>query len=157
MPKIHEGKLVAEGQRVAIVASRWNSFITDRMLGGAMDALVRHGISEDDIEVIRVPGTWEIPFAVRKAAKTGAFNAIITIGCLIRGSTPHFEYLAQEVTRSLGQIGIETEIPISYGIIAVENLEQAIERAGTKAGNKGAEAALAAIEMANLSRSIPHA
>jgi 6,7-dimethyl-8-ribityllumazine synthase len=148
--KTYEGKLIAEGLRFGIIVSRWNSFITEKMLAGALDALIRHGASDEQIEVARVPGTWEIPVAAQKIANSGRFDAVICIGCLIRGSTPHFEYLAAEVTKGIAQIGLQTGLPLTYGIITVENIEQAIERAGTKAGNKGAEAAVAAIEMANL-------
>jgi len=154
MGRVIEGNLVAEGLRFAVVVSRWNSFITERMLTGAMDALIRHGASEDDISVVRVPGTWEIPLAAKKLARSGKFDAVACVGCLIRGATPHFEYLASEVTKGLAQIALESEVPVTYGITTVENIEQAIERAGSKAGNKGAEAATAAIEMANLLRSL---
>ena len=154
MGRVIEGNLVAEGLRFAVVVSRWNSFITERMLTGAMDALIRHGAKEDDISVVRVPGTWEIPLAAKKLARSGKFDAVACVGCLIRGATPHFEYLASEVTKGLAQIALESEVPVTYGITTVENIEQAIERAGTKAGNKGAEAATAAIEMANLLRSL---
>ena len=150
MPKTYEGKLVAEGLKFGIIVSRWNSFITDRMLAGALDALVRHGAEDADIEVAYVPGTWEIPIATQKLALTKRFDAIICIGCLIRGATPHFEYLAAEVTKGIAHIGLDAQLPITYGVITVENIEQAIERAGSKAGNKGAESAVAAIEMANL-------
>lgn len=155
MPKMYEGKLVAEGLRFGIVVSRWNSFITERMLTGALDALVRHGADDAAIEVVRVPGTWEIPLAAQKLASSGRFDAVVCVGCLIRGATPHFEYLANEVTKGLAEISLDTHVPVTYGIITVENLEQAIERAGSKAGNKGAEAATAAIEMANLLRALP--
>jgi 6,7-dimethyl-8-ribityllumazine synthase len=151
----YEGKLVAAGMRIGLVVSRWNSFITERMLDGAVDALVRHGADEAQIVVARVPGTWEVPAATQKLAASGKFDAVVCIGCLIRGATPHFEYLAAEVTKGIAHIGLETRVPITYGIITVENLEQAIERAGSKAGNKGAEAALAAVEMVDLLRSIP--
>lgn len=154
MPKNYEGKLIAEGLKFGIVVSRWNGFITEKMLEGALDALIRHGASDDQIEVARVPGTWEIPVAAQKLANTRRFDAVICIGCLIRGSTPHFDYLASDVTKGVGQLALQTGVPVTYGIITVENIEQAIERAGTKAGNKGAEAALAAIEMANLLRQI---
>lgn len=154
MVKTHEGKLIAERLRIGIVVSRWNSFITERMLSGALDALVRHGANEDDIEVARVPGTWETPMAAQRMARSARFDAIACVGCLIRGATPHFEYLAAEVTKGLAQISLDTGVPVTYGIITVENLEQAIERAGSKAGNKGAEAAMAAIEMANLLRAM---
>ncbi|HXG24366.1 MAG TPA: 6,7-dimethyl-8-ribityllumazine synthase [Chthonomonadales bacterium] len=154
MAKTYEGNLVATDLTFAIVVSRWNSFITERMLAGAMDALIRHGAAEEKIEVAYVPGTWEIPLIAQRMAKSGRFHAIICIGCLMRGSTPHFEYLANEVTKGIGQVSLQTGLPLTYGIITVENLEQAIERAGTKAGNKGAEAAVAAIEMANLMREL---
>ena len=155
MPKTYEGKLIAEGLRFGIVVSRWNSFFTERMLDGALDALVRHGARDDQIEIARVPGTWEIPVVAQKMANAGRFDAVIAIGCLIRGATPHFEYLASEVTKGLAQVGLQSGLPVTYGVITVENLEQAVERAGTKAGNKGAEAAVAAIEMANLLRELP--
>lgn len=154
MPKTYEGMLNAEGMRFGIVVSRFNSFITDKMLSGALDALVRHGAVDDAIVVARVPGTWEIPFAAQQLVGLDKFDAIICIGCLIRGATPHFEYLAAEVTKGIAHLSLEKGIPITYGVITVENLEQAIERAGTKAGNKGAEAAVAAIEMASLARQI---
>jgi 6,7-dimethyl-8-ribityllumazine synthase len=154
MPKTYEGKLVAQGLRFGIVVSRWNSFITERMLEGALDALVRHGADEAQIEIARVPGTWEIPIAVQKMARSGRFDAVVGIGCLIRGATPHFDYLAGEVTKGLGSIMLQSSVPVTYGVITVENLEQAVERAGTKAGNKGAEAAVAAVEMANLLKQI---
>lgn len=151
---IIEGNLVAQGQRFGLVVSRWNSFITDKMLEGARDTLSRHGASPEDITIARVPGTWELPVAVRQMAETKRFDALVAIGCLIRGATPHFDYLAKEVTSGLGRIATETGIPVTYGVITVENLEQAVERAGTKAGNKGSEAAAAAIEMANLLKSL---
>ena len=154
MPKTYEGKVVAEGLRFGVVVSRWNSFITERMLEGALDALVRHGGDEAQIEVARVPGTWEIPIAAQKMANTLRFDAVICIGCLIRGATPHFEYLAGEVTKGIASVMMQTGVPLTYGILTVENIEQAVERAGTKAGNKGAEAAIAAIEMANLLKQI---
>jgi 6,7-dimethyl-8-ribityllumazine synthase len=154
MPKTYEGKLIATGLHFGIVASRWNSFFTERMLDGALDALVRHGADDSQIEVARVPGTWEIPIAAQKMANSGRFDAVVCIGCLIRGATPHFEYLAGEVTKGIGHLALQTGVPITYGIITVENLEQAIERAGTKAGNKGAEAAMAAVEMANLMKEL---
>jgi len=150
MGRVFEGKLVAEGLRFGIVVSRWNSFITERMLSGALDALARHGAVDDAVEVARVPGTWEIPLVAQRMARSSRFDGVVCVGCLIRGATPHFEYLAAEVTKGLAQISLDTGVPVTYGIITVENLEQAIERAGSKAGNKGAEAAMAAIEMANL-------
>ena len=150
MPKPYQGSLIATGLRFGIVVSRWNSFFTERMLDGALDALVRHGADEAQIEVARVPGTWEIPVAAQKMANSRRFDAVVCIGCLIRGATPHFDYLASEVTKGVGHVALQTGLPVTYGIITVENLEQAIERAGAKAGNKGAEAALAAVEMVNL-------
>ena len=154
MPKTLEGQLDARGLKFALVASRWNSFITDRLLEGALDALHRNGADDADVTVARVPGTWEIPVVARILATQGGYDAVVCIGCLIRGATPHFDYLASNVTSGLGQIALETGLPVTYGIITVENLEQAIERAGSKAGNKGAEAALAAIEMANLLKTL---
>lgn len=154
MALIYEGTLIASGLRFGIVVSRWNDFVTERMLEGALDALKRHGAEESVVEVARVPGTWEIPIAVQRMAKTGRYDALIAIGCLIRGATPHFDYLASDVTGKLGQIALQANLPVTYGVITVENLEQAIERAGSKAGNKGAEAALAAVEMANLLRQV---
>ncbi len=154
MGQEYEGKLVAQGLRFGIVVSRWNSFITERMLSGALDALKRHGADEADIDLARVPGTWEIPLVAGKMARSGRYDAVACVGCLIRGATPHFEYLAAEVTKGLAQIALETHVPVTYGIITVESLDQAIERAGSKAGNKGAEAATAAIEMANLLRAM---
>ena len=150
MAKTYEGNLSAAGLKFGIVVSRWNSFITERMLAGAEDTLKRHGAADADIEVARVPGTWEIPVVAKKMANSGGYNAVVCIGCLIRGETPHFDYLAGEVTRGIGQIARDSGIPVTYGVITVENLEQAIDRAGAKSGNKGAEAAMAAIEMANL-------
>lgn len=147
------GDLNGAGLRIAIVVSRWNADITEKMLEGALDALARHGVAEDSIEIARVPGAWEIPVIVQKLAKSGRFNAVVAIGCLIKGDTPHFEYIAGEVTRGLGQIALETGVPVTYGVITVLNLQQAIERAGAES-NKGAEAALAAIEMANLTKSL---
>lgn len=152
MGKTYEGKLIASGLRFGLVVSRWNSFITERMLAGAQDALVRHGASEDDVDVVRVPGTWEIPVAAARMAQSGKYQAVVCIGCLIRGETPHFDYLAAEVTKGIAQVALQTGVPVTYGVITVENLEQAIDRAGAKAGNKGAEAAMAAIEMADLVR-----
>jgi len=154
MRKTYEGALAADGLRFALVVSRWNSFITERLLEGALDALKRNGADEANISVARVPGTWEIPVVAKKLATGGGYDAVVCIGCLIRGATPHFDYLASNVTSSLGQIALESGLPVTYGILTVDNLEQAIERAGTKAGNKGAEAALAAIEMANLMKTM---
>ncbi|MCX7934508.1 MAG: 6,7-dimethyl-8-ribityllumazine synthase [Planctomycetota bacterium] len=150
MARICEGHLDASGKRFAIVVSRFNSFITDRLLEGALDCLLRHGASDKDIDVIRVPGAFEIPQAARKLAAAKKHHAIITLGAVIRGATPHFEYIAAEAAKGVGQAALAAEQPIVFGILTCDTLEQAVERAGTKAGNKGADAALAAIEMANL-------
>ena len=148
------GDLNGAGLRIGIVVSRWNEDITEKMLEGALDALTRIGVDEDSIQIARVPGAWEIPVIASWFAKSGRFDAVVAIGCLIKGETPHFEYLSSEVTRGLGQIALDTGVPVTYGVITVLNLEQAIERAGPNDGNKGAEAALAAIEMANLIKSL---
>ena len=150
MPKILEGKLLAQGKKFALVVSRFNDFITDRLVGGAVDALQRSGAQEKDIEIIKVPGAFEIPLAAKKLAGKGKFQAIICLGAVIRGATPHFEYVSAEVSKGIAQVGLETEVPVIFGIITSDTIEQAIERAGTKAGNKGWNAAMSAIEMVNL-------
>jgi 6,7-dimethyl-8-ribityllumazine synthase len=147
-----EGDLTAEGMRFAIVVARWNSFITERLLQGSMDALRRSGCVSSDIKVVRVPGSFEIPSQARTLAETGDYDAIITLGCLIRGETTHYEHIATEVTRGIGQSAQETGVPHTYGVLTCENLEQALDRAGLKAGNKGFEAAISAIEMVSLKR-----
>lgn len=147
-----EGDLNASAMRFGIVVARWNSFITERLLQGALDALRRNGCSEKDIEIFRVPGSFEIPSQARTMAQTGKYDAIITLGCLIRGETTHYEHIATEVTRGIGQSAQETGIPHTYGVLTCENLEQALDRAGLKAGNKGYEAAISAIEMVSLKR-----
>lgn len=147
-----EGELNAAGMRMAIVVSRWNSFITERLLQGALDALRRAGGREEDITVVRVPGAFEIPSQARTLAETGKFDAIISLGCLIRGETDHYEHISTEVTRGIGQSAQETGVPHTYGVLTCENLEQALDRAGLKAGNKGFEAALSAVEMVSLKR-----
>jgi 6,7-dimethyl-8-ribityllumazine synthase len=147
-----EGDLNARGMRFGIVVSRWNSFITERLLQGALDALRRSGCREEDITVARVPGAFEIPRQARTLAETGKYDAIITLGCLIRGETDHYEHISTEVTRGIGQSAQETGVPHTYGVLTCENLEQALDRAGLKAGNKGFEAALSAIEMVSLQR-----
>jgi 6,7-dimethyl-8-ribityllumazine synthase len=154
MPKIHEAKLIAEGKKFALVVSRFNDFITDRLLSGALDALVRCGASDQDIEIVKVPGSFEIPLVAKKMAKTNRFDAVICLGAVIRGSTPHFDYVSAEVSKGIAQVGMESEIPVIFGVITADTIEQAIERAGTKAGNKGWSAAVAAIEMANLFEAI---
>jgi 6,7-dimethyl-8-ribityllumazine synthase len=147
-----EGELSARGMRFGVVASRWNSFITERLLQGALDALRRGGCREDDITVVRVPGAFEIPSQARTLAETGKYDAIITLGCLIRGETTHYEHISTEVTRGIGQSAQETGVPHTYGVLTCENLEQALDRAGLKAGNKGFEAAMSAVEMVSLQR-----
>jgi 6,7-dimethyl-8-ribityllumazine synthase len=153
-PIAFEGDLSAAGMRFAIVAARWNAVITDRLLDGAIDALLRSGASRADIQVVRVPGAWEIPAAAREIANTGKVDAIVTLGCLLRGETAHYEAIYNEVARGIGQSQQETGIPHSFGVLTCENLEQALNRAGIKAGNKGFEAAAAAIEMISLKRKL---
>lgn len=150
MTKVIEGRLSAEGKRFAIVASRFNDFITDRLVGGAIDALVRSGAREDAIEIVKVPGAFEIPLAAKKLAQKRRHHAVICLGAVIRGSTPHFDYVAAEVSKGVALVGLESEIPVIFGVITTDTIEQAVERAGTKAGNKGWSAAVAAVEMANL-------
>jgi 6,7-dimethyl-8-ribityllumazine synthase len=145
-----EGKLVAENLKFALVVSRFNSFITERLLEGALDCLRRQGVSEDALTVVRVPGAWEIPLVARRLAQAQTHDAVICLGAVIRGSTPHFDYVAAEVSKGVAQVSLETGVPIGFGILTTDTLEQAIERAGSKAGNKGFAAAEAAIEMVNL-------
>jgi 6,7-dimethyl-8-ribityllumazine synthase len=154
MVKSFEGKLTAEGLHFGIVLSRFNSFISERLLEGALDALRRSGAQDNEVAVARVPGAFEIPLAAKRMAKSGKFDAIICLGTVIRGATPHFAYIASEVTKGIAAISLESEIPVSFGVLVTETIEQAIERAGTKVGNKGFDAAMAAIEMANLLREI---
>jgi 6,7-dimethyl-8-ribityllumazine synthase len=149
---IYEGKLDAKGLKFAIVCGRFNSFFVDRLLEGAMDTIVRHGGAAENIELAWVPGSYEIPFAVKKMLASGKYDAIIAMGVVIQGATPHAGYINNEVAKSLAQLGMESGTPVTYGMITADNIEQAIERSGTKAGNKGADAAHAAIEMANLNR-----
>jgi len=150
MPKHYEGKLNATGLKFGLVVSRFNDFITEKLLSGALDALKRSGAQEDDISIARVPGSFEIPFAAKKMAESGQFDAIICLGAVIRGATPHFNYVAAEVSKGVAAVSLETGVHLSYGIITTDTIEQAIERAGTKAGNKGWQAAISAIEMVNL-------
>ncbi len=150
MPKVYEGQLIAKGKKFGIVASRFNEFITNKLLEGALDALKRHGAKDEEIEIAWVPGSFEIPYAAQRMAESKKYDAVICVGAVIRGSTPHFEYIASEVTKGIAQTGLKTGIPVIYGVITPDTLEQAIERAGTKAGNKGFQAAMAAIEMVNL-------
>ena len=154
MTRVYEGKLLGEGLRFGIVVSRFNNFVTQRLLEGALDALARHGVEGDDIEVAWVPGAWELPLVAKQMATTGRVSAVIALGAVIRGGTPHFEYVAAEVSKGIAQSSLETGMPILYGVITADTLEQAIERAGTKAGNRGFDAAVGAIEMANLAREL---
>ena len=151
MVRVIEGDLQGKGVKVSIVVSRFNSFITDRLLEGALDALRRHGVEEEGITVVRVPGSFEIPLGVRRAAGQKV-DAVIALGALIRGGTPHFDYLSAEVTKGVAHVMLETGIPVAFGVLTTDTVEQAIERAGTKAGNKGAEAAQSALEMVSLLR-----
>ena len=148
--KTFEGMLLGEGLKFAIIVARFNDFITNKLLDGAEDALLRHGVNEEDIEVTRVPGSFEIPLAAQKLASTKKYDAVICLGAVIRGGTPHFEYVASEVTKGIAQVSLASGLPVIYGVITADTLEQAIERAGTKQGNEGAKAAVTAIEMANL-------
>ncbi len=152
MPKVVEGKLSAKGMKFGIVVSRFNDFICERLLAGAVDVLLRNGAEDKDIEILKVPGAFEIPQVARKTALTKKFDAIICLGAVIRGATPHFDYIAAEVSKGVATVGMESEVPVTFGVLTTDNLEQAIERAGSKAGNKGWDAALSAIEMANLYR-----
>jgi 6,7-dimethyl-8-ribityllumazine synthase len=155
MPKTYEGKLVAEGLKIAIVIARFNEFITRRLLGGAMDALQRHGGDEKQVEVAWVPGSFEIPLVAQKMAASGKYDAVICLGAVIRGATPHFEYVASEAAKGIAQASMQTGVPVIYGIVTADTIEQAVERAGTKAGNRGFDAAVSAMEMANLVNQLP--
>jgi 6,7-dimethyl-8-ribityllumazine synthase len=150
-----EGQLVAKGMRFAIIASRFNEFISSKLMEGAIDALVRHDVSKEDITVCWVPGAFEMPVVAKKLAVTGAYDAIICVGAVIRGATSHFDYVANEVSKGIATVSLDTGVPISFGVLTTDNIEQAIERAGTKAGNKGFESAMAAIEMVSLFKEIP--
>jgi 6,7-dimethyl-8-ribityllumazine synthase len=154
MPRLYEGHLLGQGLRFGLVAGRFNEFITNKLLSGALDALNRHGVLDQDIEVAWVPGAFEIPLAARKMVSMNRYDAVICLGAVIRGATPHFDYVAGEVTKGVAKVGLESGIPTIFGIITADTIEQAIERAGTKAGNKGWDAAVTAIEMANLMRDI---
>jgi 6,7-dimethyl-8-ribityllumazine synthase len=150
MPNIIEGKLDAKGLRFGLLVSRFNSFVSDRLVEGAIDALVRHGADHESISLVRVPGAFEIPPAARQMAASGRYDAIICLGAVIRGATPHFDYVSAEVSKGIASISIDSGIPVAFGVLTTDTIEQAIERAGSKAGNKGFDAAMAAIEMANL-------
>ena len=150
MPKVIEGKLLAQGKKFAIVVSRFNDFVTSKLTEGAVDALLRSGADTKDIEIIKVPGAFEIPLIAKKAAERGRYNAVICLGAVIRGATPHFDYVSAEVSKGVAMVGLEYGVPVIFGVITTDTIEQAIERAGMKSGNKGWSAALSAIEMANL-------
>ncbi|MBA4536758.1 6,7-dimethyl-8-ribityllumazine synthase [Bacillus aquiflavi] len=154
MKKTIEGHLVGTGLKVAIVVSRFNEFITSKLLSGAEDALKRHGVNEEDVTIVWVPGAFEIPLTAKKVAESGSFDAVITLGTVIRGATPHFEYVSSEVAKGVAATSMQSGIPVIFGVLTTDTIEQAIERAGTKAGNKGWEAAVGAIEMANLYRQL---
>jgi 6,7-dimethyl-8-ribityllumazine synthase len=149
-----EGKVVAEGIRIGIVVARFNEFITSKLLGGAIDGLVRHGMNEEDVDVAWVPGAFEIPLIAKKMAKSGKYDAVIALGAVIRGSTSHYDYVCNEVSKGVAAASMESGVPVMFGVVTTENIEQAIERAGTKAGNKGYDCALGAIEMVNLIRTM---
>jgi 6,7-dimethyl-8-ribityllumazine synthase len=149
-----EGSLLVENARFCLVVSRWNSFVVESLLEGALDALRRHGAGDGDLTVVRVPGAFEMPLVLERVAAQGRYDAIVALGAVIRGGTPHFEYVAGEAVKGLAQVSLKHGVPIAFGVLTVDSIEQAVERAGTKAGNKGAEAALSAIEMVNLLRQI---
>ncbi|MBI2287444.1 MAG: 6,7-dimethyl-8-ribityllumazine synthase [Chloroflexi bacterium] len=154
MGKLFEGVLLGKGLKFGVVVSRFNEFITRKLLDGARDALLRHGVNEGDIDVAWVPGAFEIPLVAMNLAQTKKYDAVICLGAVIRGATPHFEYIAAEVTKGIARVGLDAGLPVSYGIVTADTLEQAIERAGTKVGNRGFDAAVDAIEMANLLKNI---
>ena len=154
MGKIYEGNLLGKGLKFGIVVSRFNEFFSRKLLEGARDALLRHDVAEEDIDVAWTPGAFEIPLVAHKLAASNKYDAIICLGAVIRGSTPHFDYISAEVTKGIAQVGLQSDIPVIFGVITTDTLEQAVERSGTKAGNKGFDAAVAAIEMANLVRKL---
>ncbi len=154
MPKNFEGNLNAEGLRIGIIVARFNEFISSKLLGGSLDALIRHGARDQDIEVAWVPGAFEIPLVAKRMAASGKYDCVICLGCIIRGATPHFDYVAAESSKGIAQVAMKADCPVAFGVLTTETIEQAIERAGTKAGNKGWDAALAAVEMANLLKAI---
>jgi 6,7-dimethyl-8-ribityllumazine synthase len=150
MPKVIQGDLAAQGLKFGIVVARFNDFITSRLLDGAVDALLRHGAAEADLDVVKVPGAYEVPLAARALARSGKYNAVICLGAVIRGATPHFEYVSAEVSKGVASVSLEAGLPVIFGVLTTDTIEQAVERAGTKSGNKGWDAALSAIEMANV-------
>ena len=157
MGKVFEGQLSASGLRFGVVVSRFNSFITERLLGGAMDALLRTGAAEDMIDVVKVPGSWEVPLVAGELARQHRYDAVICLACVIRGETPHFDYVAAEAAKGVAHVAAETGVPVAFGVLTTNTLEQAIDRAGAKGGNKGFDAAMTAIEMANLLRTLRQA
>jgi 6,7-dimethyl-8-ribityllumazine synthase len=154
MPKTVQADLNAKGLKIGIIASRFNDFITARLLDGALDGLTRHGVADADIEIVRVPGSFEVPLAAQKMARSKKYDAIICLGAVIRGATPHFEYVSAEVSKGVAAVSMETGVPVIFGVLTTDTIEQAVERAGTKSGNKGWDAALSAIEMANLMKQL---
>ena len=154
MPNMIEGKLSAEGFRFAVIVSRFNDFISSRLVDGAMDALVRHGAGEENVFLVKVPGAFEIPVAARRLSESGKYDAVICLGAVIRGATPHFDYVAAEVSKGIAAVALDSKVPVTFGVLTTDNLEQAIERAGSKSGNKGHDAAMAAIEMVNLFKAL---
>jgi len=150
MGTTYQGRFNGRGRRVALAVSRFNEFITRELVAGARDGLLRHGVSDDDIDVVWVPGSFELPMAAQRLARSGRYGAVVCLGCLIQGDTPHFQYIASEVTKGVAQVGLDQGTPVVFGVITADTLEQAIERAGTKAGNKGFDAALAALELIDL-------
>lgn len=154
MPKFYEGHLVGQGLKFGIVVGRFNEFITNKLLTGALDALCRHGVAEQDVEVAWVPGAFEIPMVARRMVDMAKYDAVICLGAVIRGATPHFDYVAAEVSKGVAKVGLDTGVPTIFGVVTTDTIEQAVERAGTKAGNKGWDAAVTAIEMANLNKAL---
>ncbi|MBW1720609.1 MAG: 6,7-dimethyl-8-ribityllumazine synthase [Deltaproteobacteria bacterium] len=154
MPKIFEGHISGKGFRFAIIVGRFNDFISSKLVDGALDALKRHGADEDQIALIKVPGAFEIPLAAKRVTQSGRYDAVICLGAVIRGATPHFDYVAAEMSKGIAAVSLESNIPVTFGVLTTDNLEQAIERAGSKAGNKGWDAAVAAMEMANLLKAL---
>ena len=152
--KVIQGNLIADGLKIAICASRFNEFITSKLIGGAKDALERHGAKESDLDLVWVPGAFELPLAAKKLASSGKYDAVICLGAVIRGSTSHYDYVCAEVSKGVAAVSLSTEVPVAFGVLTTDTIEQAIERAGTKAGNKGFDAAVTAVEMANLLRQI---
>ena len=157
MPNVYEGNISAEGKRFGLVVSRFNDFVSDKLLAGAIDALSRHGARDEDIDIVKVPGSFEIPLMAKKMVEKEKYDAVICLGAVIRGSTPHFEYVSSEVSKCVALVGLESGVPVIFGVVTTDTLEQAIERAGAKAGNKGWAAAVAAMEMANLVESVEKA